>query len=264
MATQAHCAFCFETLTASLEKRPALSLPEVEALWSKYHLSLTTTSPTSASDPNTPSTSTPSTAPSSNTHSGVSTPADTSSSSSANSSTSSLPEEHPLFITYNTITPNGDKHLRGCIGTFSPQPLAKGLSSYALTAAFDDTRFSPITSSELPTLEVGVTLLTDFEPAKDAFDWEVGVHGLRISFMDKGRRLGATYLPDVAREQGWGKEEALVSLMRKAGWRGKSKDWESVELGVTRYQGRKVALGFGEWKEWREWVDEDLDDEGEA
>ncbi|KAF2851203.1 hypothetical protein T440DRAFT_467935 [Plenodomus tracheiphilus IPT5] len=261
MATQAHCAFCFETLTASLEKRPALSLPEVEALWSKYHRSLTTTSPTDAAKSDVNNGSTSSTASSSNTHSGVSTPGDAASGgSSANSSTSSLNEEHPLFITYNTITPRGDKHLRGCIGTFSPQPLPIGLSSYALTAAFDDTRFSPITASELPTLEVGVTLLTNFEPAKDAFDWEVGVHGLRISFQDKGRRLGATYLPDVAREQGWGKEEAVISLMRKAGWRGKSADWKSVELGVTRYQGRKVGLSFGEWKEWRDWVDEDLDD----
>lgn len=78
--------------------------------------------------------------------------------------------------------------------------------------------------------------------------------------MDKGRRLGATYLPDVAREQGWGKEEAVVSLMRKAGWRGRSADWKSVELGVTRYQGRKVGISWGEWKEWRDWVDEHLDE----
>ncbi|CBX98433.1 hypothetical protein IAQ61_010523 [Plenodomus lingam] len=262
MATQAHCAFCFETLAASLEKRPGLSLPEVEALWSKYNRSLISSSPSNSSDPLPPGTSTPSTAPSSTTHSGLSTPGDSASAaSSANSSTSSLNEEHPLFITYNTLTSRGDKHLRGCIGTFSPQPLPTGLSSYALTAAFDDGRFSPISASELPSLEVGVTLLTDFEPAKDAWDWEVGVHGLRISFMDKGRRLGATYLPDVAREQGWEKEEALVSLMRKAGWKGRSAEWTGVELGVTRYQGRKVALSWGEWKEWRDWVDEDGKDE---
>jgi hypothetical protein len=36
MATQAHCAYCFESLSASLEKRPGLSLRQVEALWKQY------------------------------------------------------------------------------------------------------------------------------------------------------------------------------------------------------------------------------------
>ena len=44
-------------------------------------------------------------------------------------------EEHPLFVTWNTISPrSGHKSLRGCIGTFDPQELASGLNSYALTA----------------------------------------------------------------------------------------------------------------------------------
>ena len=36
MATLAHCAYCFESLSASLEKRQPLSLAEVEELWDKY------------------------------------------------------------------------------------------------------------------------------------------------------------------------------------------------------------------------------------
>jgi AMMECR1 domain-containing protein len=91
-------------------------------------------------------------------------------------------------------------------------------------------------------------------------DWEIGTHGLRISFMHHNRRYGATYLPDVAREQGWTKEETLVSLMRKAGWNGKKDEWRKVELSVVRYQGKKVALEYGEWKEWRDWVDEEMAD----
>jgi uncharacterized protein (TIGR00296 family) len=169
-------------------------------------------------------------------------------------------EEHPLFVTWNTVSRSGDKRLRGCIGTFEAQPLTTGLSSYALTAAFGDTRFTPITTRELPTLECAVTLLTDFEPVDDAMDWEIGTHGLRISFQEKGRRYGSTYLPDVASEQGWTKEEALVSLMRKAGWSGKKADWKKVALRVVRYQGKKVALGWGEWRSWRDWVDEEMED----
>ena len=43
-------------------------------------------------------------------------------------------EEYPLFVTWNTISPRGNKSLRGCIGTFDAQELSTGLKSYALTA----------------------------------------------------------------------------------------------------------------------------------
>ncbi|KAG5439700.1 hypothetical protein PCK2_000740 [Pneumocystis canis] len=61
----------------------------------------------------------------------------------------------PLFVTWNIIDPSGYKSLRGCIGTFKPQPLKHGLCSYALTS---------------------VTLLTDFETIDDPLDWTIGLH----------------------------------------------------------------------------------------
>jgi uncharacterized protein (TIGR00296 family) len=292
MATQAHCAYCFESLVASLEKRPSLTLAQVEHLWAKYNSEPTTTSEledeteaeqaeqaAQADGSHRPPAisrilaSPPSSASSSSLQSANSTPSgpnsETPSSLTSQSSSSTNlvdgeregeTEEHPLFVTWNTVSRSGDKRLRGCIGTFEAQPLTTGISSYALTAAFDDTRFSPISSRELPTLECAVTLLTNFEPVDDAMDWEIGTHGLRISFTEKGRRYGSTYLPDVASEQGWTKEEALVSLMRKAGWGGKKADWKKVALRVVRYQGKKVALGWGEWRSWRDWVDEEIAD----
>ena len=111
-------------------------------------------------------------------------------------------------------------------------------------------------------MECGVTLLTDFETISDAFSWEIGKHGLRISFSWNGRRYGATYLPDVAREQGWTKEETMLSLMRKAGWGGKKEDWTKVnDMVIVRYQGRRATLGYTSWKEWRDWVEETGRDE---
>jgi uncharacterized protein (TIGR00296 family) len=110
---------------------------------------------------------------------------------------------------------------------------------------------------EVPSLECSVTLLTDFEPIKDPMDWQIGKHGLRINFVHNGRRYGSTYLPDVAQEQGWTKEETIISLMRKAGWNGRKDEWRRVsDLKVVRYQGRRTALGYREWRDFRDWVEE--------
>ena len=192
----------------------------------------------------------------------------------------SVEESYPLFVTWNTISrTSGHKSLRGCIGTFDPLPLATGLHTYALTSAFDDARFSPIPSSLLSALSCSLTLLANFEPCRDAMDWSLGTHGLRISFTYRGRRHGATYLPDVAVEQGWTREETLESLMRKAGWDGGSshggvarrllrgassrteqgagKPWEELgDFRVVRYTGLKASANYADWREWRRWVDE--------
>lgn len=145
MATEAHCAYCFESLVASLEKRPALSLRQVEALWKQYKTSSTNATPADSESPAKPAAISrllsPSTGSSS---SAASTPSGVGSASSAGTSVSSLGsalqkeesaqmEDYPLFVTWNTITRSGDKRLRGCIGTFEPMDLDDGLRSYALT-----------------------------------------------------------------------------------------------------------------------------------
>ena len=43
-------------------------------------------------------------------------------------------EEHPLFVTWNTVSSRGHKSLRGCIGTFEGLALEEGLKSYALAS----------------------------------------------------------------------------------------------------------------------------------
>lgn len=122
-------------------------------------------------------------------------------------------------------------------------------------SAYEDTRFPPISLSELPSLSTSVTLLTSFTPCTHALDWDLGTHGIRIAFQHHGKRYNATYLPDVAVEQGWTREETMVSLMRKAGWVGRSREWREVTgLTVVRYQGKKTSLGYDEWKAWRNWI----------
>lgn len=277
MATLEHCLYCFEVLAAHLQDRDPLSLADIQKSWATYVTTVLDadaddSEPTSpgakltkrlpalrrlAASPGSTSTSTTSSSTSSTTSLQPATGADTPATSLSSPTPPPAVTRSPLFVTWNTLSQRHGHVLRGCIGTFEAQDLTTGLASYALTAALHDTRFRPISARELPTLQVAVTLLTDFEDADGPMDWELGTHGLRISFTHGGRRYGATYLPDVASEQGWTKEETLVSLMRKAGWTGPKERWTDVALKVTRYQGKKEALDYAEYKRWREWADKE-------
>lgn len=262
MATVAHCLYCFESLAAHLERRKPLALQEVQDAWEKYckdiDIAAKKQSPAlrrvADSDASASSISTPASG------STLSLSNDTPGTSTASLATEqTIITESPLFVTWNTVSQSsGHSSLRGCIGTFESQELDEGISSYAITSAVHDTRFDPISKRELPSLEVAVTLLTDFEDCDNSMDWELGTHGIRISFVDRGRRYGATYLPDVAPEQGWDKEETLVSLMRKAGWIGQKDKWQDIDLKVVRYQGKKESLLYPEYKHWRDWVEANI------
>ncbi|KAF8541941.1 AMMECR1 domain-containing protein [Trichophaea hybrida] len=223
MATAAHCHYCFDVLASHLEGRPVLSLARIEELFQKQQQKQQKPPATINGHSKSELTNHVSTV------------------------TSTLPKT-PLFVTWKKLSSSGHLDLRGCIGTFDPKPLESGLKDYALTAGLHDTRFDPITTRELPRLECGVTLLTNFEPAVDAMDWTLGTHGLQIDFVYHHRRMGATYLPDVPEEQGWTKEETLVSLMRKAGWTGKRDEWRKVALRVTRYRGSKATVSYGDYQ----------------
>ena len=132
--------------------------------------------------------------------------------------------------------------------TLPPSARWCGMLSYVrLNRALEDTRFNPVRPREIPDLTCAVSILTGFEPARDSMDWELGIHGLRISFIYHGRRYGATYLPDVPVEQGWTKEETLISLMKKAGYTGRTSEWKKVDLHVTRYKGTKASVDWEEY-----------------
>jgi len=201
--------------------------------------------------------------------------------------------KYPLFVTWNTRSSRagGGVRLRGCIGTFEPVPLKEGLAEYALISAFKDRRFAPIQEKELPKLECGISLLTDFEDAENYLDWTVGKHGIYITFPDpltlpvpppqsstptpmssstsvsqvpnrssrsfwssrgSGRTYNATYLPEIAPSQGWSKVEAVDSAIRKAGWEGRIGEELRRAVKLRRYQSRKIAVGWDDYVTWRE------------
>lgn len=159
-------------------------------------------------------------------------------------------DPYPLFVTW---TATRDHDLRGCIGTFSPLNLHKGLRDYAIQSATKDSRFSPITRSEFPNLSVAVSLLTNFEPAKDYLDWQVGVHGVRIEFssVSGGQKRSATFLPEVAPEQGWDKVETIDKLIRKGGHRGQIDEEFRLSISMTRYQSEKLKVSYSDYIAWK-------------
>jgi len=118
--------------------------------------------------------------------------------------------------------------LRGCIGRFEPhEPLYKVIQEMAIAAATEDFRFPPVTPSEVDKLEIEISVLTPLKKVKSIDEIEMGRHGIYIK---KGGRAG-TFLPQVATETGWSKEEFLGYCARdKAGlgWDG----WKEADIYV--------------------------------
>jgi len=140
--------------------------------------------------------------------------------------------------------------LRGCIGTFAPEALHTTLPTYALTAALKDTRFAPISPSELVYLRCSVSLLSEFEETSHNFDWEVGKHGIYMIYQDPttGKVCRGTFLPEVAKEQGWDHAQTLSALLRKAGYRGLYSRTMESRMTVLRYTSSKAHITFHQFK----------------
>ena len=153
-------------------------------------------------------------------------------------------QEYPLFVTWKI---GKEKELRGCIGTFESSNLKSNLQNYSLVAAFNDFRFNPIELKEVKNLHCGISLLVNFEDVNDIYDWEIGKHGIEIEFGDNKSYRG-TFLPHVAKEQGWDKKKTLESLIKKAGFYG-SLDEIKDTIKLTRYQAIKVEMSYDEYLE---------------
>ncbi|ALC45934.1 CG5902 [Drosophila busckii] len=156
-------------------------------------------------------------------------------------------DAYPLFVTWKI---GRDKRLRGCIGTFSAMELHNGLREYALTSAFKDSRFAPISRDELPKLTVSVSILQNFEEAQGHLDWQLGVHGIRIEFLtERGLKRTATYLPQVATEQGWDQLQTIDSLLRKGGYRATITQELRKSIKLTRYRSQEIQMHYKEYRE---------------
>ena len=111
-----------------------------------------------------------------------------------------------------TLKKNG--RLRGCIGHMAEdKPLGQVVCAMALQAAFNDPRFQRLQPHELPDIDIEISVLTPYRQVSDAGAIRVGIDGVRLK---KGAR-SAVFLPQVATEQGWNRDQLLDQLCRKAG-----------------------------------------------
>ncbi|HAJ27693.1 MAG TPA: hypothetical protein DCG53_10700, partial [Syntrophus sp. (in: bacteria)] len=105
-------------------------------------------------------------------------------------------------------------NLRGCIGRLIPEaPLGQLVGAMAIQSALNDNRFRPVTIAEMKEIEIELSVLTPMKTVPGAEDIVVGRDGV---LLQKGR-AGAVFLPQVATEQGWSREEMLNQLCLKAG-----------------------------------------------
>ncbi len=103
--------------------------------------------------------------------------------------------------------------LRGCVGYVLPIiSLYRTVAETARAAAFEDSRFSPVTLEEARAIEVSLSVLSPLRTIMPE-EVEIGIHGLVVSY---GGRRGLL-LPQVPVEHGWDRLTFIEQTCQKAG-----------------------------------------------
>ncbi|MBI5213375.1 MAG: AmmeMemoRadiSam system protein B [Nitrospirae bacterium] len=105
--------------------------------------------------------------------------------------------------------------LRGCIGNMAGSgPLYQTIADMAVEAATGDPRFNSLSAGEIDKIDIEISVLSPLKRVKEIDEIKIPGHGVIVK---KGFRSGV-YLPQVADETGWSKEEFMTSLCaHKAG-----------------------------------------------
>ncbi len=136
------------------------------------------------------------------------------------------------------VTLRVERELRGCIGFMAARgPVYLTVRDMAIASATQDSRFSPVTMEEMKDIDIEISALSPMELIHDHNEIEVGKHGVMV----KMGTLTGVYLPQVADETGWSKEEFMNSLC--AGKAGIPRDaWKTGQCEIYIF----TAEVFGE------------------
>jgi AmmeMemoRadiSam system protein A len=142
------------------------------------------------------------------------------------------------------VTLKNADQLRGCIGQFiSDRPLIELVVEMAKASATGDPRFfaDPITADELEQLDIEISVLSPLRKTDDPLSLRLGTDGIYI------KRKGASgcFLPQVATETGWSKEEFLsYCCAHKAGLPADA--WKKAETEVYLFTAEVFGSEFKE------------------
>ncbi|MCL2026496.1 MAG: AmmeMemoRadiSam system protein A [Leptospirales bacterium] len=127
--------------------------------------------------------------------------------------------------------------LRGCIGYIEGhKPVPDTVKEMAISAAFKDSRFSPLKADEYDLIDLEISILSPIEKVEDVSEIVVGRDGLIIT---RGYNRGLL-LPQVATEQGWDRKTFLEQTCRKAGLPANA--WQEPSTVIEKFS----AQVFGE------------------
>ena len=147
-------------------------------------------------------------------------------------SSESLNQERGAFV---TLKESGE--LRGCVGyTAAMKPLYMTVRDTATLAALRDTRFQPVSASELGQLDYEISVLSPLRRVRDIHEIKVGETGL---LMKNGIYQGLL-LPQVPVEQKWDRPTFLEETCAKAGMQ--SNCWKDENTDIFMF----TAVVFGE------------------
>jgi len=140
------------------------------------------------------------------------------------------------IVTGAFVTLHKNGRLRGCIGRMQTDaPLHQTIARMAVAAALEDHRFPPVWPEELEQLEVEISVLSPMQKTKIE-QIIPGTHGVWLDYHGRS----AVFLPQVAPEQGWDRDQLLDQLCLKAGLAaGTHKAADSILYSFT-------AIVFGE------------------
>lgn len=120
-----------------------------------------------------------------------------------------LKEKTGAFVTLHLAG-----QLRGCIGYVEGfKPLQDAIRDLAVSAAFNDPRFPPLSSVEFDKIDLEISVLTPLAAVKDISEIEIGRDGLMI----RQSPYSGLLLPQVAAEYGWDVQTFLQQTCHKAG-----------------------------------------------
>ena len=129
-----------------------------------------------------------------------------------------------------TLWEKDSGELRGCIGNIKAVlSLVEEVSKNAISSAFNDPRFVPLTINEIKNIRIELNVLS---PLKKILpdEIEIGKHGLYLNY----KSYSGLFLPEVAVSQRWSLIEFLDELSLKAGLN--KEEWKNPKVKLFGFE----------------------------